>query len=141
MTAAPVETPKQVERLRRIRNACRFGYAHDTDVITKPDQAHWWTTKQGVSVWLYAVAGGEVVGFGMLSERAGRTWSSTGVLPRFQRLGFGRSIMRDLILKAHGQVWGEARHDNPGAMGIHDRRWWEPVQETGETMIFKAVAA
>lgn len=126
LVATPIVGPDDVELLRRIRNACKDGFAHDNDEISVPQQEAWWKRMcSSVKGWLYW-HGYKAVGYGLLRKTDdGRWWSSVAVLPESAGYGYGGAITADLIRRSDTRVWAEARLDNPAAMKLHRSADWE----------------
>jgi GNAT superfamily N-acetyltransferase len=142
LKAEPVETAAQVEWLRQIRNVCREGFSHDTAYITREQQGQWWfKNKRLVRAWLYREHTERLVGFGMLRrDEHDHEVSSVAVLPECAGKGYGGHITADIIRRAHGQVYGTARLDNPGALALHRAEDWDVTGEDGRLRFFRTKA-
>ncbi len=126
LRAERIERLGQVELLRRIRNACRDGFSHDTHEISPIQQRTWWQAHRGrMRAWLYA-DGDTFVGYGLLRQTEdGRWWSSVAVLPEHNGRGYGGTITADLVRRSDEPVWATARLDNPAAIRLHREADWE----------------
>jgi GNAT superfamily N-acetyltransferase len=141
LTRVEVQSERQVQCLRVIRNAGRFGYSNDTEEISAPAQREWWRRSQGkVHAWLYSVAG-EIVAYGMFFQRDDGSWSpSAGVLPDYQGRGYGGRIVDDLVARARElgvQLVAAARLDNPAAVATHHPDLWERLEDSATHAHFR----
>lgn len=110
-----VRTREQVEKLRRVRNACRSFMTRDQSWISPVRQEEWWTERdrRAVKVFLYrSGASRTVVGYGLLRKSQRKTWLSGGLLARFRGKGLGRALFLHLCAEAGGATHLEVLRSN-----------------------------
>lgn len=135
LNAIPIETPEQIEILRKIRNATASGFTSDTSYITELRQRAWWVVMKGrLKAWLYTLpcTGNAdwkpeyVVGYGLVRlADDGRWWDSLAVLPDYQRQGYGSYITADLLKRHDGPIYSLVRKDNIAAIAMHNNDQWD----------------
>lgn len=132
LVVQPVDDDFRAELMRKVRNACRAGFAHDTAEITPDQQQAWWERERRTAVArLYLRDEIAVVGYGLLRrDDQGRYWSSVAVLPQYAGNGYGGAITAHIIRQSPtGTVWAQARKDNPAACALHRAEDWDITGE------------
>lgn len=138
LTAYPIQSDIDVERLRMIRNATAHGFSNHTDQISADQQRAWWASMQGrVKGWLYRDEYKQLVGFGLLRRDDEGYWLTVvGVLPGYEGRGYGKEITHDIVTRAPGRCKATARKDNPGAVKLHVDADWEIVDGPDERLVY-----
>ena len=138
LTAHLIETPRDVECLRCIRNITRQGYSNHNALVSPSEQAAWWAANQErVRAWLYFEADQHLAGFGLLRLADDGYWRTVvGVLPGFEGRGYGKWITRDIVAKAPGGCRATARRDNPAAVKLHVEDDWRVVEGPDPRLVY-----
>lgn len=138
LTAHPIESEIDVERLRLIRNKTAHGYSNHTDQISQAQQRRWWAENhERLMGWLYRDEFTQLVGFGLLRQDDDGDWLTVvGVLPGFEGKGYGKFITHDIVTKAPGRCRATARKDNPGAVKLHVESDWDIVPGPDERLVY-----
>lgn len=138
LTAHPIESENDVERLRLIRNKTAAGYSNFTDQISQVQQRQWWAeNRERLQGWLYRDQYAQLVGFGLLRQDDEGFWLTVvGVLPGFEGNGYGKFITHDIVTKAPGRCKATARKDNPGAVKLHVASDWDVVDGPDERLVY-----
>lgn len=134
----PVATEPDVERLRIVRNACRWYMTRDREEITAEQQAHWWRQldKEVVNPCLLWTSD-EWIGYGLIRLEQHRAWLSGGLLPNWRGRGHGRCLFRELIQLAASECWLEVREDNLPAMTLYKSLGFHAVAQAGIVVTMK----
>lgn len=144
LTAIAVETAEQVERLRHMRNATAYGFSNDVGQISMQHQHAWWIAMRGrVRAWLYQ-SEDQLIGFGMLRQTEdGKWWNSLGVLPAYQRHGYGAEITHDLLLHhqfrsdvGNQPLYATVRRENLAALAMHHEQDWDIIDGDDERLTY-----
>lgn len=104
--ARSVETDRDVETLRQIRNACRQFLTGDTSHIDEERQRRWWASRDPhtLPIWLFSVDGVDV-GYSLLRWDADdKGWCITvAILSEWRGKGLGTAMHRFLLAQKPGE--------------------------------------
>jgi len=137
LRAERVESVRQVELLRRVRNAAAGGYTSFNGQVQPLEQQHWWQSMHGsIRAWLY-YADPDLVGYGLVRrEPDGTWWNSIGVCPAYRGHGWGCSITADVLNRHRGTLHSAVRRDNPAAVKMHHFLDWEEVSGPDDALLY-----
>ena len=108
-----VEVDADAEAVRTLRNAGRAWFS-STQIITPAQQREWWNARPRHFQHCILVGFGDAypIGYGMLIERAGRSWVSLAVDPDARGGGVGTEIYKLLAAHAGTPVFAAIWRDN-----------------------------
>lgn len=138
LVALPVATTGDALIMGRIRDRQRATFTGDTSPITDAQQRVWWARhRYRIKAWLYADAGGALVGYGaLLQQEDGRWVSSVAIVPGQEGRGYGSRILSHMVNAVEHPIHARALLSNPPACHMHNAREWETVSEDGECRYF-----
>ena len=153
-----VETDRELEAMRIIRNGGREWMTEDKSEVTLEQQAAWWTLKKEVSpkdfvavVYTSRVLGGfagvpgvgvsgafyQHVGYGILSRRDdGKLYISLAVHPRARGFGIGTFIYSDMAKRTSEDVHAVVLKSNVASARAASRAGYYLFEENGDRMLF-----
>ena len=98
----PVETVKQAEVMRTIRNTCREFMTGDVREISEDEQREWfWHLDRSCIqpyLWLAQLDAEHqaLIGYGLIRLQDRKWWVSGGLVPSHRRQGHGRNLFQAL---------------------------------------------
>lgn len=110
-----VSTVDQAQRVRGIRNACRYYMTRNQRVISAEQQAMWFSLLPN-SVQLYLL---DDVGYGFVRTDDGRSWLTGGLVPEARGRGLGESLFHSLVEASPALPMLEVLRDNVPAFNLY----------------------
>lgn len=146
MQVIPVQTLKQAEQLRRVRNDCRLFMTHNTNVITQVQQRRWFSTldRQKYSPFLVLDDQGCPAGYCLVAMIDGVPWLTGGLYGAYRGQGMGRLIFQWMIdwcvERGHQTIMLDVQRTNDRGRTLYESLGFIHVDETPEVHIMRYTA-
>lgn len=139
-----VNTKKDAEKLREVRNSCREFMTHHTDVISKTQQLDWFLnldTKK-IQPFLF-LKEKEVVGYGLINYKDQYPWITGGLLPEYRGQGMGKLLFITLITLCRELkekvVMLDVLNTNTAALALYNKLGFNAVETNDTTTTMRLV--
>lgn len=123
-----VRSAEDVEALRRLRNECREFMTGHTKLITKAQQAKWWSAEPR-RAWIY-LDKGEPVAFVYIRRQDGMNWITLGVTKKARGQGLGT-----LLYHVHAPCAAEMLVDNLASIRAAQKAGYQVVKSDDEKVV------
>lgn len=135
-----IQTQKDAELLRNIRNSCRVYMTRHTELISKEQQEKWFETSahKYAAYIVYVMEHGAIVtyaGFGLIHLNDTESLLTGGFLEEYRNIGLGTDLFDFLLstaLERSLPVKLEVLKENIRALKVYEKLGFRTYEETEE---------